>query len=606
MERKSKSYLTIAHISDLHTPTQGVVPRRRLVDFTVPLIDDLLRNKVDVLVVTGDVVDSPITSKIGVIKSYFEARETQILIDSLAATLASARTTLEQICHAASIDIDNGLCVIPGNHDLRIQGVLTGNNAYEQDASATFEEIFARYYRTRRLRSIFQNGAAIHATIVPFNSNTNQAVVNFSSGGITGQELRKFDEFFRTDKTVDSLPDSTFKICLVHHHPLPVGTAERPESLKKQREGGMRVAIRLVLGEVDDLDGVQTNAFRNAGVFLSYADSAGVDIILHGHQHRSWYSHLSYPYRDGERDEKKMLVAGASSVAEMSPNQTVSYNLLRLGRDRNIHLEERTLAINCAGNFGSGKRYKLYGTRELRGARHREMANSLQNSKTTPSGATFGVARARGVNRLFAIDDTSGDAAITLSIDGLQPGGDELERLPLMTNRYSSIDVVKPSVEVMGIGPKPSVRFAPVARSFDGGGDKIVWELQFEPPLEKGQEISLKISYVMKGVVSFSRDVDSSDWKDNEYVYYTCATVFPERLTLLVQFPRDWRPAQPPIVMARRGEEVDNEESRSLANTFIYQAVAGLALFSTDLPMPGISYGIEWQIDYARSLPVGG
>jgi hypothetical protein len=293
-----------------------------------------------------------------------------------------------------------------------------------------------------------------------------------------------------------------------------------------------------------------------------------------------------------------MLIAGASSIAEMSPVETVSYNLIRLGRDRNIHLEERTLSTSRAGSFSSGKKYKLYGTRDLRGARHREMARTLQNVSTAPAGATFGLARARGVSRLFAIDDTSGDATVTLSIDGLRSGGEELERLPLMANKYSSADVVRPSVEVMGVGPKPSVRFAPVTRSFDGGGDKIVWELQFEPPLEKGQEISLKISYAMKSVVTFARAVDSSDWKDNEYVYYTCATVFPERLTLLVQFPREWRPSQSPIVMARRGEEIDNEESRSLAETFIYQAAAGLALFSTDLPMPGISYGIEWQIDY--------
>jgi 3',5'-cyclic AMP phosphodiesterase CpdA len=244
MERKSRNHLTLAHISDLHTPTAGVEPRRRLADFKEPLIDDLLQHKVDILVVTGDVADSPIVSTIGVIRSYFDGRETQLLIDSLAATLAAARTTLEDICQAANIDPEDGLCVIPGNHDLRIQGVLTGNNTYEQDASNTFEEVFDRYYRTRRLHSTYKGGGTIHTTIVPFNSNTNQAAVNFSSGGITSHELRKFGDFLRTDNArSNSPPDSVFKICLVHHHPLPVGTAERPEPLKKQRDGGVRAAL---------------------------------------------------------------------------------------------------------------------------------------------------------------------------------------------------------------------------------------------------------------------------------------------------------------------------------------------------------------------------
>src|SRR5690242_20429270 len=121
-----------------------------------------------------------------------------------------------------------------------------------------------------------------------------------------------------------------FRICLIHHHPLPVVTAE---VLPGVAPSGFADKVRSL---VTTLTGEHTNMFKNGGTFLLKSLDNRLDLVLHGHQQTLLV--LEHPI-SGEV-ARRLLVAGAGSAA-LPVAESYRYCVYTLDVSGNIHVSER-------------------------------------------------------------------------------------------------------------------------------------------------------------------------------------------------------------------------------------------------------------------------
>lgn len=286
---KTDGVTVIAHISDLHfsPDTTGTE------EIFQALVDDIADHKVDVVVVTGDVVDSSIPDNIGTGK-------VERAYDNVAAYL-------KKLCARAKVDEQKCLFVVPGNHDVRVSGFMGFRKSHADKFYRTFQQVCSDCFFPQLRLALFC-----------FNSNAADVKPNFGNGRVDVKDLLKFSATAKNyaEANPEAWNRST-RVALVHHHAMPIpGTEHRGKWIDHEW---------LII-------------FRNAGMFLRQMLEHEVALVLHGHKHYHAHSRASFPI--SQQGERSLAVVGAGSVGKTAP-QNPSYNLIEVTMDGAITLHRR-------------------------------------------------------------------------------------------------------------------------------------------------------------------------------------------------------------------------------------------------------------------------
>ncbi|MCW5982080.1 MAG: metallophosphoesterase [Bryobacteraceae bacterium] len=284
VQRKTPGETVIAHLSDLHFKAGS---RTNAPEWGA-LAEDLKLHKVDVIAVTGDLVDNPLIDKVAL-------RNISGVLDKVGTFLES------ELCVAAQVDKAEGLIVLPGNHDYRLQGI--GVVADDQPFRNRFKDLMVhRIYPNLRL-----------CTLV-FDSNRDVAANNFAAGLV---DKNKILEAVALTRTVSQEWETSARVALLHHHPMPIGPTEHRAGVTDREEF-------LLL--------------KNAGLFMLEMAGCRVDLILHGHKHFPSVSRATFSVSPGE--DHTLIVVAAGSAGAARPQ---TYNLVRISDSGEIELERRNL-----------------------------------------------------------------------------------------------------------------------------------------------------------------------------------------------------------------------------------------------------------------------
>lgn len=609
VNRRHNDYVTIVHLSDLHFPPPNEQPRSKLnpgypeFDF---LIDDICKQKPDLICVTGDIADNPYSALIK--KAWTLPKFIDELIkeksrfeewsNSLEKTFEEARIFLEKLCSKNELIPSTALHVVPGNHDFRIQGISKSprwwfgktESELRLIAPELFKNSFENYFRN--LRIVFEapdnHSDPIRVAIVGFDSNSHEDIVgNFATGCITSDQLQAFkffDETVTNTKNVSNCPE--FRICQVHHHPLPVVPGERTPGSVHDSLTNEVMAI---------LQGEQTTLFKNAGTFLLCALHFDVNLILHGHQHHSWYSSIRYPGFDNWR---RLLVAASGSIGEITEGWC-KYNVIHLHRNGNIDIEERGCSINPPLYQSTG-RFDLYSDDELRLFQYANLSRSLEKVQVpVMPDMSYGMATADQITRVHEIHiDGSASVSVTLSnIRGNQPN---VTRLPISFS-MSKGGYCYPSPPRVTIISDPDNHYTASCEPFQNAeSQNIRWDVVFNTQLDKQSPVSLKIDYEIFNAFDFIEEyfrARSPSTPIVEGVACSSCTIYSKRIIQSVSFPSEWKPPRKPRLKVIDNESSrDQNEQRYQEHSLAYIENKGVLSICIDQPLPGYNYCLLWDL----------
>ncbi len=212
----TKEEIRIVHISDLHI---GVESQRK----RDALFQDMRVFKPHTIAVTGDIVNNPWFSKRYGLK--FFDRATDLL------------TTLRDET------LGKRVLLCPGNHDTLLRSV----RHYSSKLNAP--EYYCTFFRFR------QNQRSMGVTFFSFNST---CFWGREWGRVSKQQIQHCRASIQElEKDFPNDYRNSYKIAMLHHHPLPTRRSEKEEFL----------------------------FLKNSGEFLDFIDKAGINMILHGHKH---------------------------------------------------------------------------------------------------------------------------------------------------------------------------------------------------------------------------------------------------------------------------------------------------------------------------------
>lgn len=621
LSRKDSRFVRIAHISDLHfTQDTRFLDRNNPDSFLTKIADDLVKQQPDVLCVTGDIVDSywleALKAKTSSLWSRIRGTGNQGTRKPLLDTLVSARTFFEELCTRVGIDSKTALFVVPGNHDFRVQGFLKQN----EQAVSVFRDVFRSYFRNAHLLFDSIESEPIAVTVVSIDSNGTDPVGTFASGAITESEFRKFAVFDECKKVLTAEcqgPVAPFRVCLLHHHPLPVVPAENYRELAT--DAG---AVDKIKASIKVLTGSQTTLLKNAGGFLSSAIAAQVDLVLHGHEHKPWISELRYPGIGG----LNRILVGAAGSAGVETADAYAYNVATLHRDASIRLVQRRLVRSMPQfenekNSGESQEpgYSAPSPGELRELRHRKAVgllsrHALPGSEYSAMQLTYGALRADKATRVTRLQ-LNGNAYVTRSFENLEATDAEVRYLPLVSRSVGGYQ---------GVGTRPNIRttIAPGGRKYhielrradDVAPNQTVWILDFEPPLEQGFPVTFEVTYLLcngyEFVTEYRRARQAQEPKARaldgcEGVSNRARAIFPKRLSETVIFPEGWSPTEPPIFRVYDSKGTIERFEQDYCEKWLQYVEGGrLASISVEFPLPNLTYELSWRLqskqDYER------
>ena len=287
----------IVHVTDLHVGAQF--------NETVwaSFLDTCADLRPDILLVTGDLVDSPWRWGRG---SLARARE----------KLYEARRRIDAARAAAGAGASR-LIVVPGNHDTRIRGVAPLRRLFTPLAACLVIAVAAAVLANpfAGLRGWLLLGAAVAMALawlayaVPFErfhrcfapseaitaptavpcDGVTVLVLPFDSASfpivLAGGQVQ-LDEFVRT-RRVEAAPPAgvVYRLAALHHHPLPIPYDHALE---------------------------ETLVLRNAGALLLEMAKLDVRLILHGHKHH-WHFGRA-PVDIGGGEVREVAVLGGSTL----------------------------------------------------------------------------------------------------------------------------------------------------------------------------------------------------------------------------------------------------------------------------------------------------
>jgi len=598
LTRKHSGRVTIAQISDLHFTTDTKLSPKDMSPHLKALVDDIAKQAPDLLCVTGDIAENPWRTALRELTAEALGDDTSLTQwnDSLEETFKRAREFLSFACDECRIDPTKGLFVIPGNHDYRIQGVHSGwlfsRKRSAQAAKSTFESIFAGMFPDSIVTLVCHHGEdPIVLRIACLDSNSTDAYLNFATGAIEQPELDKLDCLGH------ALPGGLekalqFRVCLVHHHPLPVVTAE---ALRDVTPSGFSEKIKS-LGAT--LTGEQTNMFKNGGTFLLKCLDNHVDLVLHGHQHRSWFSNIQYPATSAQR----LLVAGAGSAAK-AVAESYRYCVYALDVSGNIHVTERMTAVNPIRYVPSQTQFSVYEYEQMRKIRQEKLVRQLDGVTVQGLGCKYGSAKADEISRVTRID-ADGNALMRRTYRNLLPTGQEpIDRLPVQTlSRVGFLGVAPPKIAILEDRDRYYRTLAWKEIPLEGGSvGGVLGVIEFTPRLHPHHPLSIQVEYLMCNTFQFVRDYRrgiSDPVEDLEHSVSRNRAVYPRVTTEVILFPQGFGPTQAPLVhVARRDtDEPDEAETAYCRNLLSVVYDPGIISLTVRDPLPDFNYRVSWHL----------
>lgn len=597
--RKHPERVTLAQISDLHFTVETQVPRGdRHGDVVLErLRDDIARQQPDVLVVTGDVADS------GAGDAVYEDWRAKLkravgmpaptFRDVLMHTWTSALQYFQEVCRACAIDPGTRLFVVPGNHDYRVQGMGLGISGVEAD----FRAVFGPYLRDAQLVLGAADQPPIGMSIVSIDSNPTPAEYSsLATGLVRLGELRKLGVLSRTQRAAATA--AWFRICLLHHHPLPVVPAEVFSELRA--DPGL---LDRLAGAATDAFGTQTTVLRNAGAFLAAALGAEVDLVLHGHEHKAWVSELRYPAAE---DFQRVLIAAAGSAYRLTAD-VYSYNVVTLSGDGRVEIAQRCLERNLP-DFVERSRFPRYDEASLRIQRkrrhQRQLAGRVVPNTGLPVDPRYGSLRARRVARTMEIQ-ADGNVVVTQSFEDLRAAEGEVRDFPVTYYAPGGYVGLGREPEVTERGPATRVRVHE-QKSTVQGQDVVVLRAEFTPPLTPDRSASFDVRYRLCNAFEFVAEyrrgrVDAAERRgylgSREAITYRTRILFPERYVATVSYPEGLAPAEAPSVRVLDASGASDALEHAYCNERLtYFRGDRTAVLSIDAVLPDLTYEISWPL----------
>lgn len=315
---ESQVLATIVHLSDLHF---GTIYDQNLGKMLLSVIPPLAP---DILVVSGDVGDSPRPRWFRVAARYLEA--------------------MRRECEKRS-GRRPALIVVPGNHDRKLLGNLTLGALARMNFAVYFADWpgqladpdwrarWGRYWALlgHGVRRFFQpwtkrvaetsaelTGRVLlggKVVVVSYDSNDSWLL---AAGRVRPDEIRRTELTLRTlqDQT-ESLDPAACRIAIVHHHPVTIPYADK-KSLTNLEE---------------------FLVFENSGTFMREMVKNDFDLILHGHKHYSNFTRVRYQLSANEIGEVGVLAAGTATVKGGNQYGANSYNVIRVFDQGRVQLE---------------------------------------------------------------------------------------------------------------------------------------------------------------------------------------------------------------------------------------------------------------------------
>jgi predicted MPP superfamily phosphohydrolase len=535
---KKEGQTTIIHLSDLHFNSTT--------DWSKPpfsaLVSDLekLSDPPDLLVCTGDVIDSSVSDSLS--RSRIEQ------------ALRAAREFLEELCKTSKLEPGEALFVIPGNHDCRVKGIFT-----HSVLKNLFLSCFGDYFRSRLL-------PGLNLLVCSFDSNSDDWTLNLATGFVEQQEFVDFQKWLTKCSKYEHFHELT-KIALLHHHPMPIAETEKSGKL----------------------DPSQFMILRNAATFMTEVLDAGVDLVLHGHQHMIGYARGAFPFVDSIRE---VAVIAAGSAGEPNDGSYRSYNVVVVPGDGPIEVEQRVIR---EGLYRPRPRFfvpKDYGEwRRIRALRLAQLPEVFVRGDTMNT---------------EVIIDSAGDSARSNLMTGLRSHGAEFrETIPALS--FSAAANFGPATAVCLNDPNRAVGLTPT----DGGrisNGVIRYELTFAPPLSSSDSLDIETRRAAFNSFFFyaqdRRDVlprgetnGAPEVPSTEKVGWRSIGLF-DSVCMTAKFPPNAACLAPRVEVTRSGkpEAIDRAESDYCSHRLSYRSSTATAHLTVDYPLPLHDYWIVWGL----------
>jgi 3',5'-cyclic AMP phosphodiesterase CpdA len=597
-ERNHRDYVTIVHLSDLHFPSPSVRSRIGFnPDFNngtsanvAALVAQICGHKPDLICVTGDIADNPDDWAL-----FRRAR----FVATATSVFSSARQVLRHLCGEANASTGAKLLVIPGNHDLRVQGIY-GIQRTRKRLKQAFDAVFESHlcYEPQVITYLANARLPMTVRILGIDSNTHENFLNAASGTVTDQGLQRIKQLSPDESSGGVQNPAEFRVCLVHHHPLPVAGAE-----KSPKSGFFSSVLSTLKGE-------QMAVFRRAGSFLLNARNAHVDLVLHGHQHHSQMSILNTPVTAAP--DYPMLIVGAGSFGEETDSKW-RYNVIRLYRNGDIAVDEIERAQNAT--YTPNKNMAML-FRDDR-ARYAQAEWMLHNLRRT-NRDQFGIASVtQCIRRISILSDGSADYDIELF--GLKATSESVATVPIITPvaAHAVMNSAEAFVLNAAVGERTSVQVEPV----EAGDADTPWQLRFTPPLTRDSNLALRVRYSIDNhfdfIAEYAKNRSSDVAADGEYVTsrnweytdYKSQRVTMGSLIISVSLPLSLALAESPrAVVLDQDEQLDPMEGGYAARAlYVGKSENCVAMTLTvNKPLPGYQYRIEWpmwaKVDYEAAM----
>jgi len=562
-KRKHEEKTVIAHISDLHF-TESTNFNGSPWD---ALLSDLKANErggIDLLVVTGDLIDSPaknFVKEIGKkivnpIVKFFRSGSDNTSSDEISQAFTKVSNYLTTLCSALDIDPQQGLFVVPGNHDYRVAGIGKSRTQPQK-----FCNQFKDYCRPLLLPTL-------NVCVFTLDSN----VMEFLDLASARIDTSDFVKFFNLTQQVPPEYSNFTKIVLLHHHPMPISATER--------EGF--------------LNNPGFTMLKNAGQFMTTMVASKIDLVLHGHEHYPAYSKAFFPYGKGLQ-EHLITVISAGSVGKGVGN----YNLITITDNGQIHLERRSYANHVIYDQEYDKQLRNY----------EDARRAIFEENAVVARARL---RAEKSSRLYIIKSGSGDADLHERSENIRAYSSEVDEWTTFFSSQSSFfftpvfDTPRVRWEWVensqpGVGESSSNVAAPTdsgVENIPSGVEKREAKVIFDPPLTKDSPISFNRFSKSYNLFQFNQqdrlDISNDEHKRESYSL-TLLNAF-DIFTVTLCFPK----SNFPDVFDYKVKDMKGNADPFERDYFVKHLSAfkesGLVTFTLEKPLPGYRYEIIWEL----------